>query len=119
MSNTGTWMQRVAQDWLVLQLTGNSGTALGITTGLQFLPVLLLSPYAGVVADRFPKRRLLQLTNVGDGAARRWCSACSPSPASPQVWHVYVLAFVLRHRRRPSTPRPASRSSPRWSTPTT
>jgi hypothetical protein len=46
VSNTGTWMQRVAQDWLVLQLTGLNGTALGITTGLQFLPILLLSPYA-------------------------------------------------------------------------
>ena len=55
-------MQRVAQDWLVLQLTNNNGTALGITTGLQFLPILLLSPYAGLIADRFPKRRLLQVT---------------------------------------------------------
>ena len=52
VSNVGTWMQRVAQDWLVLQLTSNSGTALGITTGLQFLPILLLSPYAGSVADQ-------------------------------------------------------------------
>ena len=51
VSNVGTWMQRVAQDWLVLQLTHNSGSALGITTGLQFLPILLLSPYAGLVAD--------------------------------------------------------------------
>ena len=64
VSNVGTWMQRVAQDWLVLQLTHNSGTALGITTGLQFLPILLLSPYAGVLADRFPKRRMLQITQV-------------------------------------------------------
>ena len=64
VSNTGTWMQRVAQDWLVLHLPGNSGTELGITTGLQFLPILLLSPYAGVIADRFPKRRLLQVTQL-------------------------------------------------------
>ena len=64
VSNVGTWMQRVAQDWLVLQLTHNNGTALGITTGLQFLPILLLSPYAGLVADRFPKRRLLQVTQL-------------------------------------------------------
>ena len=63
VSNTGTWMQRIAQDWLVLTLGGN-GTALGITTGLQFFPVLLLSPYAGVIADRFPKRRLLQITQA-------------------------------------------------------
>ena len=53
MSNTGTWMQRVAQDWLVLELAVGSGaTALGITTGLQFLPFLLLTPFAGLVADR-------------------------------------------------------------------
>ncbi|WP_181641676.1 MFS transporter, partial [Nocardioides massiliensis] len=64
VSNTGTWMQRVAQDWLVLVLTAGSGTALGITTGLQFLPILLLSPYAGLLADRFPKRRMLQLTQL-------------------------------------------------------
>ena len=43
VSNTGSWMQRVAQDWLVLELTHNSGTALGITTGLQFLPMLLFA----------------------------------------------------------------------------
>ena len=42
-----------------------------------------------------PKRRLLQITNVDDGRARRWCSACSPSPALAEVWHVYVLAFVF------------------------
>src|SRR3954454_21824392 len=61
VSNTGTWMQRVAQDWLVLQLT-HSGSALGITTGLQFLPFLLATPYAGLVADRYSKRKLLILT---------------------------------------------------------
>ena len=65
VSNTGTWMQRVAQDWLVLSLPGTGGTELGITTGLQFLPVLMLSPYAGVVADRFSKRTMLQLTQMG------------------------------------------------------
>ena len=75
MSNIGTWMQRVAQDWLVLTIPGNGGAALGITTGLQFLPILLLSPYAGVIADRFPKRRVLQLTQgtmaLASLAARR------------------------------------------------
>ena len=58
VSNVGTWMQRVAQDWLVLTLTGSAG-ALGITTGLQFLPILLFSPIAGVIADRFSKRSVL------------------------------------------------------------
>jgi len=57
VSNIGTWMQRVAQDWLVLQLSGHSGVALGITTGLQFLPMLLLAPFAGTLADRFEGKR--------------------------------------------------------------
>ena len=61
VSNVGTWMQRVAQDWLVLALTGSAG-ALGLTTGLQFLPILLFSPFAGVIADRYPKRRVLAVT---------------------------------------------------------
>ena len=72
VSNTGTWMQRVAQDWLVLQLhhgsAATASVALGVTTGLQFLPMLLLSPAAGLAADRFPKRRLLQCTQVAMGA---------------------------------------------------
>ncbi len=74
VSNTGTWMQRVAQDWLVVLLATNDGTALGITTGLQFLPALLLSPYAGLIADRVPKLRLLQITQsvmARDRAAAR------------------------------------------------
>ena len=62
LSNTGTWMQRVAQDWLVLDLSGTSGVALGITTGLQFLPYLLFSLWGGTLADRFERRRLLVLT---------------------------------------------------------
>ena len=58
ISNTGTWMQRVAQDWLVLTvLTADSGLAVGITTGLQFAPMLLFAPVAGVLADRFDRRR--------------------------------------------------------------
>jgi MFS family permease len=94
VSNTGTWMQRVAQDWLVLQLTGNSGTALGVTTGLQFLPVLLLSPYAGVIADRFPKRRLLQLTQATMAAASLLLGLITVLGVV-QAWHVYVIAFVF------------------------
>ena len=63
VSNIGTWMQRIAQDWLVLTLTGSAG-ALGITTGLQFLPILLFSPIAGVIADRFSKRSVMMVTQV-------------------------------------------------------
>jgi hypothetical protein len=55
ISNTGTWMSRIAQDWLVLSLTGSS-FAVGITTALQFLPMLLFGLYGGVIADRYPKR---------------------------------------------------------------
>ena len=62
LANTGVWMQRVAQDWLVLELTDGSPTALGITVGLQFLPMLLFSLWGGGLADRFRRRRLLLVT---------------------------------------------------------
>ena len=94
VSNTGTWMQRVAQDWLVLQLPGNSGTELGITTGLQFLPILLLTPYAGVVADRFPKRRLMQLTQAMMALASLALGLVAVLGVA-QTWHVYVIAFLF------------------------
>lgn len=94
VSNTGTWMQRVAQDWLVLQLTNNSGTALGITTGLQFLPILLLSPYAGLIADRFPKRRLLQVTQLMMAGPALLLGVLAVTGVV-QTWHVYALAFVF------------------------
>lgn len=93
VSNTGTWMQRVAQDWLVLVLTG-SGAAIGITTGLQFLPFLLLSPWAGLVADRIPKRRLLQITNVAMAVPALVLGLLAVT-GTVQIWHVYVLALVL------------------------
>ena len=94
VSNVGTWMQRVAQDWLVLQLTNNSGTALGITTGLQFLPMLLLSPYAGVIADRFPKRRLLQLTQLMMAGPALLLGVLAVTGVV-QIWHVYALALIF------------------------
>ena len=94
VSNTGTWMQRVAQDWLVLSLPGTGGTQLGITTGLQFLPVLVLSPYAGVIADRFPKRVMLQLTQLGMAASSLTLGAIAVS-GHAQVWMVYLLAFTF------------------------
>jgi MFS family permease len=94
VSNVGTWMQRVAQDWLVLHLPGNSGTELGITTGLQFLPVLLLSPYAGVIADRFPKRRLLQVTQATMALASLVLGLIAVLGVA-ETWHVYVIAFLF------------------------
>ncbi|WP_109508400.1 MFS transporter [Nocardioides speluncae] len=94
ISNVGTWMQRVAQDWLVLVLSAGSGMALGITTGLQFLPFLLLSPFAGLVADRVSKRRLLQLTNVAMAVPALLLGLLAVT-GTVEIWHVYVLAFVL------------------------
>lgn len=87
-------MQRVAQDWLVLTIPGNGGTALGITTGLQFLPVLLLSPYAGVIADRFPKRRMLQVTQAVMALAALALGVIAALGVA-ETWHVYLLAFVF------------------------
>ncbi len=92
-SNTGTWMQRVAQDWLVLQLT-HSGTALGITTGLQLLPALLFSPIAGVVADRVPKRTVLRFTQVAMAVPAAMLGILAITGVV-QTWQVYVLAFVF------------------------
>ncbi len=106
VSNTGTWMQRIAQDWLVLSLPGTGGTELGITTGLQFLPVLLLAPYAGVVADRFPKRLLLQLTQLGMALSAIALGVIAVT-GHAEVWMVYAPRVHLRHRlglRRPDPP---------------
>ena len=93
VSNIGTWVQRVAQDWLVLQLTG-SGTALGIVTGLQFLPSLLFSLLGGSFADRFDKRKLLALTNAGGGIAALTLGTLVLM-GNVQIWQVYLLAFGL------------------------
>ena len=94
VSNTGTWMQRVAQDWLVVLLATNDGVALGITTGLQFLPALLLSPYAGLIADRFPKQRLLQLTQAVMSVTALLLGLLAVT-GTVEVWHVYVLALMF------------------------
>ncbi len=68
ISVSGTWMQRLAQAWLILRLTHNNGVALGFESALQFLPMLLFGAWGGVVADRFDKRRLLYLTQFAAGA---------------------------------------------------
>lgn len=93
ISNTGTWMSRIAQDWLVLSLTGSS-TAVGITTALQFLPMLLFGLYGGVIADRYPKRRLLVLSQGALGLCGLALAALTLS-GQVQVWHVYLIAFLL------------------------
>ncbi len=94
ISLSGTWGQRVAQDWLVLELSGNSGVALGITTGLQFLPVLLFGLYGGVLADRYDKRRLLLGAQAAMGLLALLLAVLDLT-GSVQLWHVYALAFGL------------------------
>ncbi len=94
VSNIGTWMQRIAQDWLVLRLSDNDGVALGITTGLQFLPMLLVGPWGGMLADRYSKRKLLIITQAFMGAVALVLAGLDLTDVV-QVWHVYVLALLL------------------------
>jgi MFS family permease len=95
VSNVGTWMQRIAQDWLVLtELTDNSGAAVGLVTALQFLPFLLFSPYAGVVADRVNQRTLLIVTQAASAALGLGLGALVLL-GEAQLWHVYLFAFGL------------------------
>jgi len=95
VSNIGTWMQRTAQDWLVLtQLTHNSGVALGVTTALQFLPVLFISPWAGLLADRMDRRKLLMATQGAMGVFAAILGGLVLS-GHVRLWHVYVLALAL------------------------
>ena len=95
VSNVGTWMQRVAQDWLVLTvLTDHSAVAVGITTGLQFAPMLLLAPFAGLLADRLPKRKLLIGTQAAMGLVGLVMGLLVVT-GTVQLWHAYALAFAL------------------------
>jgi len=94
ISNTGTWMGRVAQDWLVLtELTPHSSVALGIVTGLQFAPLVLFAPLAGVVTDRYPKRRILFATQSAL-ALTSLLTGVLVVTGSVQLWHIYLLAFA-------------------------
>jgi MFS family permease len=93
VSLTGTWMQRVAQDWLVLTLT-NSGTALGIVTALQFGPSLVLGLWGGVLADRYDKRKLLLATQSGLALVALVLGLLDVGGVV-QYWHVLVLAGGL------------------------
>ena len=95
VSNTGTWMQRVAQDWLVLtQLSDNSGVAVGITTGLQFAPMLLLAPVAGSIADRFERRKVLLATQTLSGVLAAALGLLVVTDLA-QLWQVYIFAGLL------------------------
>lgn len=95
VANVGTWMQRVAQDWLVLtQLTDESGVAVGVTTALQFGPALLLSAWAGLLADRVNRRRLLIATQVAQGVLAAGLGVLVLLGVA-ELWHVYVFAGLL------------------------
>ncbi|MGG5170603.1 MFS transporter [Pseudarthrobacter sp. J1738] len=87
------WMQRISQDWLVLQLSG-SVTAVGITVALQFLPSLVLGPWGGMIADRFPKRKILILCQVVAGFLAAALAVLALT-GNLQVWHIYVIALIL------------------------
>ncbi len=93
VSNIGTWMQRIAQDWLVLSITG-SAAAVGITTALQFLPMLLFGLYGGVLVDRLPKRPTLLVTQSAMGLTGLALAVLTLS-GHVQVWHVYLAAFAV------------------------
>jgi len=93
-SNIGTWAQRIAQDWLILQLTGNSGTYLGLVTAVQFAPVLIFSLHGGALADRVNKRKLLIATNF-IGALSSLGLGLLVVIGNVQVWHVFFFALTL------------------------
>jgi MFS family permease len=95
VSNTGTWMQRVAQDWLVLtQLTHHDASAVGIVVGLQFAPQLLLLPWTGVAADHYNQRKLLMITQASMGVLALALGVLTIA-GSVRLWHVYVFAFLF------------------------
>jgi MFS family permease len=94
VSNVGTWMQRVAQDWLVLtQLTHNSASAVGVVMALQFGPQMLMLPFSGFAADFFDRRKLLMVTQAAMGLCALGLGLLTITGVV-QLWHVYVFAFL-------------------------
>ncbi|WP_214326444.1 MFS transporter [Nonomuraea sediminis] len=94
VSNVGTWLQRTAQDWLVLDLTHGSAAALGTATALQFLPMLLFGLFGGVLADRYPKRPILIVAQSLMAVLALTIGLLTVTGVA-QVWHVYLMAFTL------------------------
>ncbi|MFZ7086793.1 MFS transporter [Curtobacterium sp. RRHDQ10] len=95
VSNIGTWMQRTAQDWIVLtQLTHDDAVAVGVTMALQFGPQLLLMPWTGLVADRFDRRRMLMLTQTLMGLLGMGL-AIVVLVGQANLWNVYGFALAL------------------------
>ena len=95
VSNVGTWMQRTAQDWIVLtQLTHNNAFAVGIVMALQFGPQLVLLPITGYAADRLDRRKLLMATQAGMGILGLGLGILTVTGAV-QLWQVYLFALLL------------------------
>jgi MFS family permease len=95
VSNVGTWMQRTAQDWLVLtELTHNSASAVGIVMALQFGPQLLLLPWTGFAADHFNQRKLLMLTQATMGLLALALGVLTVA-GLVELWQVYIFAFLF------------------------
>jgi len=95
VSNVGTWMQRTAQDWIVLaDLTPHSATAVGIVMALQFGPSLLLLPFSGFVADHYDRRKVLLFTQSAQGLLALVLGLLTVTGVV-QLWHVYVFALLL------------------------
>lgn len=90
ISMCGTWMQSIGQAWLVLKITG-SGTALGLVTACQFLPVLVLGPMGGVITDRFSKRKLLYFTQTAFGLLAMILGILVATNIV-RLWMIYILA---------------------------
>ncbi|SDI98489.1 MULTISPECIES: MFS transporter [Bradyrhizobium] len=94
VSNIGTWMQRIAQDWLVLtQLTAHNATAVGVVMALQYGPHLALLPFTGYAADLLDRRKLLQATQLGMSALAAGLGLLTITGAI-QLWEVYAIALV-------------------------
>src|ERR1700729_3267334 len=93
ISVVGTWMQTIAQSFLVLGLT-HSGTQLGLVTAVRFLPIFLFGPLGGVVADRLDKRRVLYLTQALSGLLAA-AFAILVATGSIRLLAVYLLALAL------------------------
>jgi MFS family permease len=93
LAMSGTWMQRIAQDWLVLTLS-HSVTAVGITVAMQFTPMLLFGLYGGLIVDRYSKRMLLMLTQGTIGLLSALLAILALTH-TVQVWHIWAIAFVV------------------------
>ncbi|GII94806.1 MFS transporter [Sinosporangium siamense] len=94
VSNVGTWMQRTAQDWLVLDLTNGSAVALGVATALQFMPQLFFGLWGGVLADRYAKRPVMIIAQTIMGLLALTLGLLTVT-GTAEIWHVYAMAFAL------------------------